>query len=375
MIPYYLTTLKLLDKIGVKYIIGADSLVALSEGDLFKYSKNLIIYIFPSQFPKMLVVGFLLLFSGIIMKPKKEDGNPHFKVRYKPSLLRKAPYFVLIKKLVRETGGYNVYLGGKRHSFQQEDFQVEYIEYEGYELPVPVQINLFVEKYNDALMSRFYKQHKVSLESDTEKEAVALMFGVCSELNELGVEYWIEGGTLLGAVRDGRMIPWDHDLDFGMKFSSDTEMKKMIKQLDRVFYVSCKGFTDKENIWQLGDFRVLKIYPKRLLLLKDELCLDLFVYYRGKLPTTGEDVYMYGVWGRNAFHKAEHFDSLEDIEFYGGTVPIPANTEKFLETKYGADWRTPKKKWNVALDDGSIYKDNKSADNQNETQASGEISG
>ena len=30
-----------------------------------------------------------------------------------------------------------------------------------------------------------------------------------------GVSYWLEFGTMLGASRSGKFIPWDHDLDFG----------------------------------------------------------------------------------------------------------------------------------------------------------------
>jgi len=45
------------------------------------------------------------------------------------------------------------------------------------------------------------------------------------------------------------------------------------------------------------------------------------------------------------------------MEFYGRQIPVPGSTERFLETKYGADWRTPKKRWNVALDDGSIHRE------------------
>jgi LPS biosynthesis protein len=176
-------------------------------------------------------------------------------------------------------------------------------------------------------------------------------------MNEAGIDFWIEGGTLLGALRDQKLIPWDHDLDFGMKYESDAQMKRLILKLRRHFYVSVRSFPRTSKIWHLGNYRVLKIFPRKNLFFKEDLCLDLFVYYEGTLPGKDELVYKYVVWDRNAYHRKEFFDTTETINFYGGEVPVPAKAEQFIEVKYGKDWRTPKKEWNVALDDGSIYKE------------------
>lgn len=39
---------------------------------------------------------------------------------------------------------------------------------------------------------------------------------VVSLLNQQEVPYWVCHGTLLGLVREGQLIPWDHDIDFAV---------------------------------------------------------------------------------------------------------------------------------------------------------------
>ena len=187
-------------------------------------------------------------------------------------------------------------------------------------------------------------------------EIIKLMIDVKNIIENLSIDYWIEGGTLLGAIREKKLIPWDHDIDMGMINYSNDAIKKMIHNLKKKFYVSVKTFNNMEGVWDLGEYRVIKVYPKKYFFLKDELCLDIFIYYKGNVPNVKNEVYKYVVWGKNAFHKKEFFDNLEKIEFYGESISVPSNYREFLKVKYGNDWETPKKKWNVAIDDGSIIK-------------------
>ena len=189
-----------------------------------------------------------------------------------------------------------------------------------------------------------------------EEKAVKLMIDVKNIMENLSINYWIEGGTLLGAIRDQKLIPWDHDIDMGMVNHSNDIIKKMIRHLKKKFYVSIKTFSNMEGVWDLGKYRVIKVYPKKYFFLKQDLCLDIFIYYNGNIPNMNNEVYKYVVWGKNAFHKKEFFDTLEKIEFYGELINVPSNYREFLKIKYGADWATPKKQWNVAIDDGSILK-------------------
>jgi len=354
MKSYYKVIIKTLNNLKIDYFLGADSLVGFSEGDIFKYSTSIHLYLLPIKPIKFIQLFIILFFNKIIIKPKKFGIKRFYKLRFKQNLIKKDSDFLRLSKLYSYGDKYLMHLGGKDIYIEKSDTINERVIIEDTNINVPIKYLQFVEKYKLDLLSTFYKKHSVSFDSQSEKKAIDLLYSVNKILKKSNVSYWIEGGTLLGAIRDKKLIPWDHDLDLGLKFINQIQMANLIKNLKKEFYVSIKKFQEKKDLWILGDYRVIKIYPRKNIFFKSDLCLDLFVYYLGRLDESKEEVYKYVVWDRNAYHKKEFFDTIEQIEFYGKTIPVPSNPEKFLEVKYGSNWKTPVKEWNVALDDGSI---------------------
>lgn len=67
-----------------------------------------------------------------------------------------------------------------------------------------------------------YKDQKVLIE---------LFEKIIKLFKENDIEYWITGGTLLGAVRDKGMIPWDDDIDIGI---TQENINKLFKIKDKL---------------------------------------------------------------------------------------------------------------------------------------------
>jgi phosphorylcholine metabolism protein LicD len=99
------------------------------------------------------------------------------------------------------------------------------------------------------------------------QEVLNFIVNVCEKH---GIEYWLEGGTLLGAVRHGGFLPWDDDIDLGM-------MRKDYELFIEVFDSELKNHNlEKQMKWKLlrhndnvlyfiqvsyADFAVSDIFP------------------------------------------------------------------------------------------------------------------
>ena len=83
---------------------------------------------------------------------------------------------------------------------------------------------------------------------EVKAEMLRLLKVVDEICRDKGLKYWIDGGTLIGAVRHQGFIPWDDDIDISM-LKADYDI--LIRELESGKYSKER----KETLWFFGDNR------------------------------------------------------------------------------------------------------------------------
>lgn len=208
-------------------------------------------------------------------------------------------------------------------------------------------------------------------------------------LKENNINFWICHGTLLGIIREDRLLPWDHDIDFGIwsdehsrgeilklfirnvKFQQTIVPEEMNnlhffagdKRIDINFYnrdekiAYIKWIAPGTIFNRLYYFMVYFIFAdvsfkvsvvsstslakflKTLILLfllpvkhlsSRQFKSKLYQKLQKRINYTG---YSYPI----------ELMVFKTIDFLGESISVPIESEKYLEITYGKDWKTPKK--------------------------------
>lgn len=169
-------------------------------------------------------------------------------------------------------------------------------------------------------------------------------------LESRGIEYVLEAGTLLGIVREGRLLPWDNDVD--ITITEDYEEKLLRSRwhfLARGLRLRVKRYKQDTGPFKKGQIRIFKV---RKGIFKSYKLVDIFIKRRF------DDHYFWTVAVKNPVLKSvpHHFyDQRTWLEWDGRKFMVPADYEGYLECHYG-DWRTPVKKWDYRHDDQNVVK-------------------
>lgn len=209
--------------------------------------------------------------------------------------------------------------------------------------------------------------------------------------DKVGVTFWLDSGALLGAVRNGKLIGWDMDVDLGAWYDSINKIISAFPMFkESGFQVSLRRrygfvvFTKGDMDIDVSLFRRTSNYAWKL----SRANSNIETLLSGCIYALGVDTY-WNPEGRRFIRKSAralgalplklrrfmtdvtwvimdrcnciipwvipkyYFEKLSTIQFYGIKFSIPSNAEKYLEYRYGCNWKTPNKNWRVR-DDGAI---------------------
>ncbi|NXP95842.1 FKRP protein, partial [Passerina amoena] len=150
---------------------------------------------------------------------------------------------------------------------------------------------------------------------------------VLAQLETAGIRHWLEGGTLLGAVRLGDLIPWDYDVDVGF-YLEDAPKLRWLAQ------VAASGgpVEDPEGfLWEKaaeGEF--FRVHFSRA----NRLHVDLWPFY----ARPGSGLMTKDTWlgHRQDVEFPESFVApLGAVPFAGVMAKAPNDPRAFLELKFG----------------------------------------
>ena len=148
---------------------------------------------------------------------------------------------------------------------------------------------------------------------------------VFQSLKACRVRWWLEGGSLLGAVRLGDIIPWDYDVDIGV-YAPDIDKCPQLKSARWQNLEDSEGF-----VWQRVS---VANYYKVQYSTSNSLHVDIFPF-TPKSGTMMRDP-SWNTGHRQDVDFPEHYlRPLSTINFAGVMASAPNNVRDFLEFKFG----------------------------------------
>jgi hypothetical protein len=136
-------------------------------------------------------------------------------------------------------------------------------------------------------------------------------------------------GSLLGAVRENRIIPYDDDFD--VAYLSDQTSPDEVKE-EMIAIIAGLAAAHPDMVIRLVNF-FFKVRHKGS-------HIDVF-------PAWHDGESLWSPWATRLECEDNPLRQLVEREFHGRRVLVPAQAETFLRLKYGENWRTPDPSYRV----------------------------
>lgn len=193
--------------------------------------------------------------------------------------------------------------------------------------------------------------------ADSLDKKILALFEAIEVMKNMDQDYWLCNGTLLGIIRDNRLIPWDVDIDIGV-FKNGFDKQKTILEFEKhgyslhsdgegSDYVTFLKYDVKVDInifiKRDGMFVSLWRVPRRRLSSRIiEKIIRIFAISRYPFKEQVDQI-VYTLEGYSCPELA--LSTFTEIKFSDKKVRVPQEYENILEWTYGPQWKIPNKNY------------------------------
>ena len=239
-------------------------------------------------------------------------------------------------------------IGAKFPTYAQAfDFSQSFLglpfEIDGHKVNVPYFISKFLEEYEHSHFIecnyRHAQSHKRQYEYDLTSEEEKFLMNAKKAiqktklvLDDIGVSFWLNGGTLLGWYRQCHIIPYSRNVDMGV-FIYDFSLMIIEKMHGGGFLLSHK-YGKAEDSLELS------------FISEENVKLNLVFFY------IEPDYFWSGGTSASDGQKYKYKFPTFDIcwtEFLDLKLKVPCDAKTFIEAYYGPNWRLPLRDWHRQL--------------------------
>ena len=186
-------------------------------------------------------------------------------------------------------------------------------------------------------------------------EARKILLSITGIFDQKHIPYHLEGGALLGIVRDKDLLPWDNDIDISIPSEAAYEIPKLKWKLLFLGYrISTRKSLVSSGPIKQGEYSIFKIKPLLAYCIRwfipnyESIVMDIFVKTKDKTHTYWQ--------AKDKVMRVENkfYQSFEPIDYYGQKLRAPNFYKDYLTEKYG-DWSVTIKDWDCTKDELTIY--------------------
>ena len=166
------------------------------------------------------------------------------------------------------------------------------------------------------------------------------VYGIFADLN---LDIWVDWGTLLGYIREQRILLHDDDIDFSAYMMSEQKRNELIEIMSKCGYVQVRE-------WHDGDKVIMDTFEKygvrfdieyQEVVSENKICTVIFEKEEQTRSYFEKEVEIIEGMGRYIYETSNPAKVIIECFANGKRCPLPNNYTERVAELYGPNWRIP----------------------------------